>query len=344
MEVNNKIAYFLDLCLGTDIPGLIMSNPGMGKTSTVEEYCRIHNYNLVTVVASQYSPDDILGLQSMQDGKLVRLTPAWFDHLMSLQSDPKNGTILFLDEITTCDEFLQAPLLNLIFNKSLGIHKLPDTVKIISAGNYESNLNGAFHMTTPLVNRFLILNLTAKDVSIDELIKMNNITVDYQDKILRDYDNIQFIKLIEDTLKSANFSKATYINDEEHGLVGFQSVRSIHYALKCFQWSTINIKLSEYLFKIISDTLGPYAEENYFLPLFQKAYRNSRITNSHVAGFNDNVIDTMNTTQLNSYVNNLINYPDNITDSIYRNIMKRSSFIAPSLLERFNKVVDEYYG
>lgn len=32
MEVNNKIAYFLDLCLGTNIPGLIMSNPGMGKT------------------------------------------------------------------------------------------------------------------------------------------------------------------------------------------------------------------------------------------------------------------------------------------------------------------------
>lgn len=342
MEVNNKIAYFLDLCLGTNIPGLIMSNPGMGKTSTVEKYCEVHNYNLVTVVASQYSPDDILGLQSMQGGKLVRLTPAWFDHLMSLQSDPKNGTILFLDEITTCDEFLQAPLLNLIFNKSLGIHKLPDTVKIISAGNYESNLNGAFHMTAPLVNRFLILNLTAKDVNIHELINMKNIMIDYQDKILHDYDDIQFLKLIEDALKSANFSKATYINDEEHGLVGFQSVRSIHYALRAFQWATLN-KMTEYLFKIISDTLGPYADEKYFLPLFQKAYINSCMANGHVRGFSGNGISTMSIGQLSTYINELIHYPDNITDSIYRNIMKRAADINPSLLERFNKVVDEYY-
>ena len=82
MLSNRLIAKFIDVIdqisieNHRNVPGLIMSSPGSGKTSTVERYCEYRDYNLTSLIASQYSQDDILGIQSVSHGKLVRLTPA----------------------------------------------------------------------------------------------------------------------------------------------------------------------------------------------------------------------------------------------------------------------------
>lgn len=213
MKINQLIAKFVDtlnnLSLrGIYIPGLIMSSPGAGKTSTLEMYAKLKDYNLVSLIASQYSSDDILGIQSVQNGTLCKLTPSWFNNLKKLSENGKR-TILFIDEITTCDEFIQSPLLNLIFNKSLGEESLPDNCFIVAAGNYSEELNGAFSVTAPLINRFMILNLSDADYSMNEILQntFRNLKVeDYPEflDLTKDspyYDGVNFRFLPVQSLK-----------------------------------------------------------------------------------------------------------------------------------------------
>ena len=175
MKANMKIARFASVLdrldqHGVKVAGLIMSHAGFGKTSTLRMFCDCKGYNLYTLIPSSYASDDILGLQTVTKGdKLIRLTPSWFDELSALASNGKR-TLLFIDELSTCDPYIQAPLLDLIFSRALGTNRLPDNVFIISSGNYSDDLNGEFKMSHPMVNRFVILNITSTDSDVKAVV------------------------------------------------------------------------------------------------------------------------------------------------------------------------------
>lgn len=263
MKSNKLIGHFLETLdsldkEGVKIPGLIMSSPGYGKTTTVEMWCKYHDYNLTTLIASQYSQDDILGIQAVSNGKLERLTPAWFNFMLEKSQNGKRN-VLFIDEITTCDEFVQAPLLNLIFSRNLGLHTLPQNTLIITAGNYSEELNGVFSMTAPLVNRFMILNLVVSDFDMEEVIlqKINEVT-DISEYLGLGYDTKDTIdpdSLGRFIFKNISFSESTIINNSKYGLVGFASVRSVHNSISFFKkWISL-YEDSEWS-RIVGDTLG----------------------------------------------------------------------------------------
>ena len=162
-------------------PVLLLSSAGTGKTSTVRKYCEYMDYNLITLIPSQCSGDDVLGLQIVdhETNRMKRLTPSWFNRMKDIMKNGKR-TILFIDEISTCDAYIQGPLLDLIFSHNLGEETLLENVFIVAAGNYSSDLNNEFRMSAPLVNRFLLLNLEKSDYSINEII--NNVFEDMDSK------------------------------------------------------------------------------------------------------------------------------------------------------------------
>ena len=251
---------------GKNIPSLLLlSHAGMGKTSTVRLYCKYMDYNLVTIIPSQSSADDILGLQSVVDGRLTRLTPSWFNHLEEVMKNGKR-TILFIDEISTCDSYIQGPLLDLIFSHSLGERRLDNNCLIIAAGNYAVDLNNDFRMTAPLVNRFLLLNLEKADYSINEI--LNDTFNDLKTKkdvekflgldILKDFKPMysfeKFVNWIK-TSKELIFGKTSIEDDPDIGLLGFTSVRSLSY---CLQYAKKYFSLfddSDWV-RVVGDTLG----------------------------------------------------------------------------------------
>ena len=246
---------------GKKIPLIIMSSPGYGKTTSVEMWCEVKDYNLTTLIASQYSQDDILGIQAVNNGKLERLSPAWFN---SLVDKAKNGkrNVLFIDEITTCDEFIQAPLLNLIFARNLGLHKLPENTLIVTAGNYSEELNGAFSMTAPLVNRFLILNLTTDDFDISEVanLKIDSLNSKEKKRTFLGCDSDGTKKYNPEALstyisKYLKFSKSEIINNSIEGLVGFTSIRSVDNAINFYRCWCETWPYPEWT-RIVGDTLG----------------------------------------------------------------------------------------
>ena len=269
MKANQYIAKFVKVIddmdkKGTKIPGLILSHAGFGKTSTIQKYCEAMDYNLITLIPSMFASDDILGIQSVKEGKLVRLTPSWFN---KLKETIKNGkrTVLFIDEITTCDPYIQGPLLDLIFNGNLGEEKLPNNLFIVAAGNYSDDLNNVFKMSAPLVNRFVILNLNSEDFDIVELLRGEDF------KELTDPEQIKdFLGLQEDSEKTFNFDNfkkwiiedsevsfgnTQYTEDEKVGLVGFTSIRSLDYSLR-FAEAYMNTYNDPIWIRVVGDTLG----------------------------------------------------------------------------------------
>ena len=256
---------------GQRLSALYCSHAGFGKTSTIRMYCDVMDYNLVTIIPSQSSADDILGIQAVdqQTGRLKRLTPSWFNRMVETMKNGKR-TLLFIDEISTCDPYIQGPLLDLIFSHNLGDEVLPKNVFIVAAGNYSMDLNNDFRMSSPLVNRFVIINLQQSDYSIKEILqnkfeklktvaeKKKYLGIDKEEGGTYDFDKFsQWIR----TSNEITYGKTQATEDEECGLFGFTSVRSLTYSLK-FAAMYMNTFSDDSWIRIVGDTLGTSNKRN----------------------------------------------------------------------------------
>lgn len=170
--INEKIFKALKLSEKSNIPVLILSNPGMGKTTTVNLYAKLRNMEVISLRGNSQTAETVLGYDcspsEVTEGKTqaaLHLRPSWFDQLMKAHEQGKR-TLLFLDEITTAHESVQAALLHLIFERTVHDEKLPDDTIICSAGNYSANLSTSMTMLAPSMNRFCIINIIP-DVTID---------------------------------------------------------------------------------------------------------------------------------------------------------------------------------
>lgn len=276
MKSNVMIARFLrtlDLMdqAGERVPGLMLSHAGFGKTTTVRLYSKYYDYNCVELIPSQYAADDVVGVQVFDSDthQLVRKAPSWFRRLKELVESNGKRTILFIDEITTCNPYIQGPLLDLIFSRSIGEEKLPENVMVVAAGNYASDLNGEFTMSSPLINRFVLLNLAREDFDIREVLDGPISTVKTSEDIKKFldleesdhpvYDYKAFIDWLYDS-KNVDFVKYTPEEIDEIGLVGFTSIRSLdfstRYARKYMETYTDNSWI-----RVVGDTLGTSAKK-----------------------------------------------------------------------------------
>lgn len=100
--INESIFKALKISEFSKIPFLFIGNPGTGKTTTVEMFCKIRGYELVLLRGSQSSPEEILGfdVNSRSEDKFTdKKFPSWYRDVKNIYN---NGgkVLLFLDEIT----------------------------------------------------------------------------------------------------------------------------------------------------------------------------------------------------------------------------------------------------
>lgn len=303
MKANQYIGQFLETLdsmdkNGNQIPGMIISSPGFGKTSTIAMWCDHHDYNLTTLIASNFSADDILGLQAVNNGKLERLAPSWFNKMCALANNGKRN-VLFLDEIGACDSYIQAPLFNLIFNHDLAGYSLPKNTLIVAASNYSEDLNGTFKMTAPLVNRFLILNLRNEDFSIMDILdggisdmnkkeRLDFMGITKSDNKKYSFEN--FRNWVKDNPTEFKIGPSTFTEDNElGGLLGFISLRSFNYALK-FTEAYMNTFNDNIWMRIVGDTLGISAKREGKPMRIILECNESNFFNEENISFNDSTI------------------------------------------------------
>jgi len=134
------------------VPVMIWSNPGMGKTSTVEFLGKQLGVYTECRSGNKSDPVDFSGIPHMVgegENKTVRYSLP--QYAKNLTSNPDG--ILFLDELTTCTPVIQVALLSIIQDCKFGDFEIPKSVFRVAAGNY-NNLTGTHTMSLALMNRF----------------------------------------------------------------------------------------------------------------------------------------------------------------------------------------------
>jgi hypothetical protein len=138
-------------------PVYLWGPPGSGKSSVVRQAADALDRRLVDVRATLLDPVDLRGLPH-----LVRDTAAWAPPAFL----PRGGTgLLFLDELAQAAPLVQAACLQLTLDRKVGEYELPDGWSVIAASNRAEDRAGTHRLITPLLNRFVHLDL---DVSADD--------------------------------------------------------------------------------------------------------------------------------------------------------------------------------
>ena len=159
-DINSRMFYALRVSEESGVPFLFMSAPGMGKSTTVEMYAEIRGYKLQMLRGNSTTHEEVMGYDTVQQDSAtaVHLRPTWFQELLD-NSKAGHRTLLFLDEITTCPQHVQAALLHLVMERRVGMEDLPKDTLVVSAGNYAQSLGSTFDLMAPLMNRFCLFNI-----------------------------------------------------------------------------------------------------------------------------------------------------------------------------------------
>jgi hypothetical protein len=143
---------------GKKVPTVMLwGQPGVGKSEGVHRLAeKLENetgkkVHVKDVRLLLYNPIDLRGIPVPDERKenAKWLSPEVF----KFDSSPQTINILLLDELSAAPPSVQAAAYQLILDRKIGEHVLPDNVIVIGAGNRQQDRGVAYKMPTPLANR-----------------------------------------------------------------------------------------------------------------------------------------------------------------------------------------------
>ena len=143
---------------------MLWGQPGIGKSEAVQQYAdclrdRLGREVIVhDVRLTLYSAVDLKGLPVPNEDKTESI---WLrPEIFKMDSDDDKINILFLDELSSAVPQVLVASYQLILNREVAGHRLPDNTIIICAGNRKSDRGVVNKMPSPLANRMMHLNIT----------------------------------------------------------------------------------------------------------------------------------------------------------------------------------------
>jgi MoxR-like ATPase len=145
----------LGVAVAARIPTLLWGGPGTGKSSMVRALCERADVPCEIVIASIREPSDFAGLPVVDamSGTVRFAPPRWAERLAVA-----GRGLLFLDEITTAPPAVQAALLRVVLERTVGDLVLPPDVVVVAAGNPIDQAADGWDLAAPLANRFCHLD------------------------------------------------------------------------------------------------------------------------------------------------------------------------------------------
>lgn len=151
---NDHTLQALAVAIAARVPVLVWGAPGTGKTSVIRHLAERSNLHCETVLASIREPSDFSGLPVVRpDGTVAFAPPTWAQRLVE-----HGGGLLFLDELSTAPPAVQAALLRVVLDRTVGDLQLPDNTAVVAAANPPEQAAGGWDLSSPLANRFLHLD------------------------------------------------------------------------------------------------------------------------------------------------------------------------------------------
>lgn len=162
MSKNETVRSALALAVRANLPVLLWGAPGTGKTSMVVALAEQLNMPVEVVVGSIREPSDFSGLPVIRDEGTWFAPPRWAERLASA-----GVGVLFLDELTTAPPAVQAAMLRVVLERTVGDLVLPDGVRIVAAANPPGIAADGWELSAPLANRLVHLDwhVAAADVA-----------------------------------------------------------------------------------------------------------------------------------------------------------------------------------
>jgi hypothetical protein len=147
----SEVMLALAALLPTRRPVYLWGAPGVGKSSIVRQAADQAGLDVLDVRAVLLDPVDLRGLPRIQDDSALWCPPAFL---------PRDGQgVLFLDELAQAPPLVQAACLQLTLDRRLGEYLLPESWSVIAASNRQEDRAGAHRLISPLLNRFVHLDL-----------------------------------------------------------------------------------------------------------------------------------------------------------------------------------------
>ncbi|MBO6755726.1 MAG: AAA family ATPase [Roseibium sp.] len=144
----DRAAMLLDTYIRADVPVHLWGAPGIGKSDVVKQVANDHGAELVDIRLSMFDPVDLRGLPTTAGGETKWLRPA----IWPTQQD--RPVFLFFDELDRAAPAVQNAALQIILDRKIGEHVLPDTVRIVAAGNGATDRVGTNRTSSAGNNRF----------------------------------------------------------------------------------------------------------------------------------------------------------------------------------------------
>ncbi len=166
-----EIKIAIDDCWNVGARGLVpfvWGPVGIGKSESVEQQAAFRQGNIATVSMSKlkdgasamaafrdirlsmFDPVDLRGLPSIDAGVTVWNRPAIWP------TDATRETVIFFDEFDRAPLSVVNAALQIVLNRRIGEHVLPDSVRIVAAGNGATD-RGTNKLPGASANRFLHL-------------------------------------------------------------------------------------------------------------------------------------------------------------------------------------------
>lgn len=158
MEDQGATVQALATAIAARVPVLLWGAPGTGKTSVIRALADAAGQRCETVIASIREPSDFAGLPIVNNGSApetrVSFAPPAWAHTLSAAG----GGVLFFDEVSTAPPAVQAALLRVVLERTVGDLALPDDVAVVAAANPPDQAADGWELSPPLANRFCHLD------------------------------------------------------------------------------------------------------------------------------------------------------------------------------------------
>jgi hypothetical protein len=140
----------IDACARAHVTVLLISEPGMGKSSMIEGLARAQGVPCETVLGSIREPADFAGLPVVREDGVEMHPPRWAKNLAAAATG-----YLLLDELTTAPPSVQAAMLAVTFGhpRRVGDLELPPGIAVIAAANPPDKAADGWELAPPLANR-----------------------------------------------------------------------------------------------------------------------------------------------------------------------------------------------
>ena len=149
-------------------PIFIWGAPGIGKSELVEGIVQsgeLGNAVTIDLRLALLEPTDLRGypFRNPETNTMEWSPPS--DLPSEEFASNYDSVVLFLDELNSAPPSVQAAAYQLVLNRRIGQYTLPKNVKIIAAGNRETDRGVTYRMPAPLANRFRHINM---DINFDD--------------------------------------------------------------------------------------------------------------------------------------------------------------------------------